>query len=794
MASNSRKPTPRSGRSAALTGRTIGDFEILEEIGRGGMGMVFRARQVSLDRVVALKVLSTSLGLTKQAITRFRREAQATAKLQHPNIVPVYAQGEEDDTYFYAMALVEGRSLRDIIVDLREGHDVGGATADGKSRSASGASAGTSAEAEDLALAETELLDRGSGGASEGKASRDGTDADWADSAAGPLEATGFEHYTDAYFDEIARQTCAVADALDYAHRHGIIHRDIKPHNLLVGDGDRLCLSDFGLARVLEQPGVTVSGEFVGSPLYMSPEQITGRTEAIGQATDVYSLGATLYEWLTLTPPFPGRTREEVISKVITSEPVAPRALNSHVPLDLETICLKALKKAPSGRYQSAAEMRDDLRRFVDRAGIKARRAGIVSSAVKAVSKRRVAATSAVAVVLISTLSFLLLREHRQAREVDAVREENVKLQEERSELADVMARIRRGEGPFAESAGEQSLPSGVLLTSEEESAEHRPVTEGQRIGAMFLISLCEAAQRRLQGVDWASIEPDSPEWHYLMALAAKSAEPALAHLADCLSVLPTHVEARLLRAWIRCQLSQGSEMLADAAEVLRIDPQRGEAYVVRGAANLLLENYESARTDLAEAEALMGRDYRLDLLTGVVLAGLGENDAAIVALSPALQTNPDCVLGLLKRAELYVAWGRHVTAIIDLTRVLELEPNNDEVLERRGECYDALERYDEAVRDYSKAMSISGGHEMLAAKVAAATVNRTEQRAAREAQAAAGLEEAPDAGAPRKVIEPPESPSAVLEWLQRFVEPREDDPDAQSRLPHSATLPFAYR
>jgi tetratricopeptide (TPR) repeat protein len=210
-----------------------------------------------------------------------------------------------------------------------------------------------------------------------------------------------------------------------------------------------------------------------------------------------------------------------------------------------------------------------------------------------------------------------------------------------------------------------------------------------------------------------------------------------------------------------------------------------------------LLGDYESARVDLAEAEALMGRDYRLDLLTGVVLAGLGENDAAIVALSPALQTHPDCVLGLLKRAELYVAWGRHVTAIIDLTRVLDLEPNNAEVLERRGDCYDKLERYDEAVRDYSKAMSISGGHEMLAAKVAASTVNRTEQRAAREAQAAAGLEEATEDGATRrKVIEPPESPSAVLEWLQRFVEPREEDSNsnAQSRFPRSAVPSFAYR
>jgi serine/threonine protein kinase len=177
------------------------------------------------------------------------------------------------------------------------------------------------------------------------------------------------------YFDTVARMVAEVADALDYAHREGVIHRDIKPSNLLLAPTGRLSLNDFGLARMLEQPGMTLSGEFVGTPRYMSPEQIAVGRVPLDQRTDIYSLGATLYELLTLEPPNQGKSREQVLSQILHKEPRRPRRVNQKVPLDLETICLKSLEKDPDRCYQSGGAMADDLRRYLNRFAIVARRA-----------------------------------------------------------------------------------------------------------------------------------------------------------------------------------------------------------------------------------------------------------------------------------------------------------------------------------------------------------------------------------------------------------------------------------
>jgi serine/threonine protein kinase len=402
--------------------QVLGDFELIRELGRGGMGIVYEARQVSLNRKVALKVLKAGLGLTTQAVTRFRREAAAAAKLHHTNIVPIYATGEDGEYHFYAMELIEGSSLDRIIRAARKERE-GGVAGDSKLNSRESSEAGSTkcptkcaTKANDSGL--TTLADETSDGADRHEHK--------------PGETTTTLQSGTGYFDQIARMFAEVADGLEHAHRQGVIHRDIKPSNLLVSPQGRLHLTDFGLARVLEEPGMTVTGEFMGSPLYMSPEQIAAGRALLDHRTDIYSLGTTLYEAITLQPPFQGERRDQVISQILHKDPKPPRAIDRRIPPDLETICLKAMDKDPDRRYRTAGAFAEDLRRYVNRFAIKARRANVVQRAVKWGRRHPAiavaAATAVVALLLVGVFARQaqlangrLLEEKRQTVIQDAV-------------------------------------------------------------------------------------------------------------------------------------------------------------------------------------------------------------------------------------------------------------------------------------------------------------------------------------------------------------------------------------
>jgi len=332
--------------------RRLGDFEIVRVIGRGGMGVVYEAGQISLKRRVALKVLSGGLGLTPKAVERFRLEAETAAKLHHTNIVPVYATGEEDGAHFYAMELIDGPSIDTVIRQMRA-----------PATSSAAAATAATVPVDGVGLP-PELVQTG---AFMEEAPASGSTAGLSFSSLG--SGSG-------YFDTVARMLAEVADALDYAHRQGVVHRDMKPSNLLLSPDGRLSVNDFGLARVLEQPGMTMPGELIGTPAYMSPEQIALGETPLDHRTDIYSLGATLYELLTLHPPFKGERRDQVLAQIQHKEPTAPRKLNPKIPRDLETICVKAMDKDPARRYQTAAAMAEDLRRYLNRFEIRARRAG----------------------------------------------------------------------------------------------------------------------------------------------------------------------------------------------------------------------------------------------------------------------------------------------------------------------------------------------------------------------------------------------------------------------------------
>lgn len=269
--------------SVSAPRKRLGDFEIVREIGRGGMGIVYEARQLSLNRKVALKVISGGLALSTSAIVRFRREAEAAAKLHHTNIIPIHFTGEVDGTHYYAMEFVEGTTLDQVIQNLREEHDR------------------TTGQRKQI----VETIDRSDD--QDCLVAETATPADTANAHTTMASTSSLSTSGGAFFDTAARMIADVADALEYAHKQGVIHRDIKPSNLIHGTDGRLRVMDFGLAKLLDEPGVTISGDFLGTPRYMSPEQIAAGRVGIDQRTDVYSLGATLYELLALQQWFPAR-------------------------------------------------------------------------------------------------------------------------------------------------------------------------------------------------------------------------------------------------------------------------------------------------------------------------------------------------------------------------------------------------------------------------------------------------------------------------------------------------------
>jgi CSLREA domain-containing protein len=308
----------------------LGDYRLLHEIGRGGMGVVYEAEEISLRRRVALKVLPFAAVLDPRQLQRFKVEAMAAAQLKHPHIVTVYAIGCERGVNFYAMEYIEGQSLAELLSNLRAAPQ---ATPVG--------SCGPIAAAETLRAA----------GLSTVNAAHD-----------------------DVHFQSVARIGIEVAEALEHAHRVGVVHRDIKPGNLLIDRQGRAWVADFGLAQFDADAALTMTGDMLGTLRYMSPEQARGDRRLVDHRTDIYSLGVTLYELLTLRPAFGETNRQKLLRQVMDETPPQPRQLRRETPRDLETIILKAMSKAPTDRYVTAQEMAEDLRRFLSHAPILARR------------------------------------------------------------------------------------------------------------------------------------------------------------------------------------------------------------------------------------------------------------------------------------------------------------------------------------------------------------------------------------------------------------------------------------
>jgi len=341
--------------------RSLGDFQIVRELGRGGMGVVYEAMQLSLGRRVALKVLPFAATFDARQLQRFKNEAQAAALLHHTNIVPIYAVGCERGVHFYAMQLIEGQSLAVLIRQLRVQAGLAPGAVEGKSASGQRGSLGGGEGSYAEVLGATDPYMAGVSPTTApgiGGHSRSLSDVTVSVTA-------GTSRRGETYFHKVARLMAQAADALDHAHQLGIVHRDIKPANLLVNTAGMLWVADFGLAQFQAETGLTRTGDMLGTFRYMSPEQAGGHRTALDHRTDIYSLGATFYELLTLQPAFAGETRQELLYQILHTEPRACRAINRAIPVELETIALKALRKTPGERYATSGELADDIRRFL---------------------------------------------------------------------------------------------------------------------------------------------------------------------------------------------------------------------------------------------------------------------------------------------------------------------------------------------------------------------------------------------------------------------------------------------
>jgi serine/threonine protein kinase len=441
---NSASPGRLSDPAGRLTG-FLGDYRIVGEVGQGGMGIVYEAEQVSLGRRVALKVLPFAAALDPKQLQRFKNEAAAAAHLHHPNIVPVYFVGCERGVHYYAMQFIDGQSLAEAIADLRR-------AAGGERTASPGPESGGGREA---------------GPPVDATPTRPSTPLVTQHSARSP-----------AFFRSVARLGLQAAAALDCAHEEGVIHRDIKPGNLLLDAAGHLWVADFGLARCRAEPGLTGTGDVVGTLRYMSPEQALAKRGLIDHRSDIYSLGATLYEALTLRPPYPGRDREELLHQIAATEPPAPRRVNGLIPVALETVLLKAMAREPQGRYATARQLAEDLQRFVDGRPVLASRVGWGERAARwAWRHRRAVSAAATLLVLVVTglaaATVLIWQARGQAEAA---------LERARSQQAEAQVQRRRAEANF-----HKALDGATRILLQLDDRPGAPPLQGERLRAALV-------------------------------------------------------------------------------------------------------------------------------------------------------------------------------------------------------------------------------------------------------------------------------------------------------------------
>jgi serine/threonine protein kinase/Flp pilus assembly protein TadD len=708
----------------------LGDFRLVREIGRGGMGVVYEAVQISLGRRVALKVLPFAAGLDARQLQRFKNEAQAVAHLHHPHIVPVYYVGCERGVHFYAMQLIEGRTLAALIRELRQtaGPEERGSRVEGRGSKSDGPAP--------LPAERTETReDRG------------------------PAVKTDPRHLRSSildprssFFRTAARLVLQAAEALEHAHRLGVIHRDVKPANLLVDTDGKLWVTDFGLARLPGDKGLTGNGDLLGTLRYMSPEQALGHPAAVDQRTDVYSLGATLYEVLTLGPALDGRDRQELLRRIAAEEPHPVRQLNPAVPTELEVIVRKALEKEPKDRYATAQELADDLRRFLEDKPIRARRPSWREQARKWARRHRPVVWSAAAALFV-TLTVVagsvgwVVRD-QAAREDEAARDREARRARNEAKVRGALEEGQRlrGQGKWLE-AQAAARRAEELLADGGGSAELRGRAGGLRADLRMVLRLEEiqllqsgvkdgrfddlgadrryAAAFRRYGVDVESLG--------LRAAAARLRErPIRVELATALDgwsqtrrylpgrgrkgwqellALARAVDPDLWRRRFRGLLLRGkTQALAQAAATVQV--RRLPPVTLRHLAGYLQENGRPRRALalLRRAQQQYPGDFWINHQLAYYLDKMQPHrpQEVIRFYTAAVAIRPDSPGALLNFGNALAGAGRNQEALAAYRRACGVKPDYADAYNNLGNILWALGRQDEALAAYRRALRLN--------------------------------------------------------------------------------------
>jgi len=656
-----------AARAATMLGE-LDDYELLEEIGRGGQGVVFRARQKSLNRTVALKVISLGQWASKAHLKRFRREAEAAAGLDHPSIVPIYEVGERDGSCYFSMKFVEGGQLDEVV------------------------------------------------------------------------------RRTPMPIRQAVELIAKIARTVHYAHEHGILHRDIKPGNILLDAKGEPHLTDFGLARLVEsESSVTHTLDVLGTPSYMAPEQAVGNNAAVSNATDVYGLGAVLYQLLTGHPPFAGGTTYETIKLLEDTEPRPPRLLNPKVDRDISTICLKCLEKDPKRRYASALALGEDLEHWLKREPILARHTGVFARGKKWVQRNPTSALLAASLIAlaaaagwivwkselirqtlptgIAVLPFENLSEQREdaAAFVDGVQDD---ILTKLARIADLKVISRSSVMEYREKRNVRQIGNDLRIS-------HLLEGSVRRIGTRFHMN-AQLIDTRTDTHVW--VEQYDGDFNDLFAIQSEIAQKIAGQLHAKISAAEKlAIERKPTTDLVAFELysraisstptfrggtaGSGQQAIDLLNRAVARDPSFFDAYIALAVHHdqLYFFNLDRTPARLASAEAAIQEAFRIRPNAGEahlarayhLYNGYLDYEGALAELEVARQTLPNHprlfrITGFIQRRQ-----GRWEESIRNLERALELDPRNVNTLDNLGDSYAALRRYAEQKSKLDRILAI---------------------------------------------------------------------------------------